>query len=278
MKPGALGLILAVLLLAGCGQDLAGTVVPTRTLVPLTATPTALPPTATPTHLPPPAPADLATATGQAVTIPAQAQIVLGLVIDHLAARLDVPAEAIGVWGVEHVTWPDANLGCEGMEDAFPDEDNQVEGYRITLTHGGEQYVYHADRTNRFDACTGQVEPVAGEPVILDPVVNSLVDQASRALAAELDLPQRRVFLVEVTPYEWPDSSLGCPLPDQEYVATPALGYRIVLRVGQTPYYYHADFRHAFQCSEESERLPESASTATAPAATVPVATVPGTE
>lgn len=266
---GLLLLSWALLLLAGCAESSGGAAPATQTLVPLTPTPTLQVPTVTLTSSPPPALPVLATATEALVTIPAQAQAVLGLVLADLADELAVTPQEIAVRRVESVTWLDAGLGCEMVEasspDPRPDAPDQVVGYRILLAHDGQEYEYHTDRARLFVMCdqTPQ-DSVAGEPVVLDPVANSLIDMARRDLAARLDLPQRRVFLAEFAIYDWPDSSLGCPVVDQQYMPTPVAGYRIVLRVGQTRYLYHSDFQRVLFCPAEAEQLPVETVTATA--------------
>ncbi|MDK3161731.1 hypothetical protein FBR02_01280 [Anaerolineae bacterium CFX9] len=94
-----------------------------------------------------------------------------------------------------------------------------------------------------------------------DPIAAELVLIAQRVVASDLDLPVRRVRLVTVEPYQWTDSSLGCPLPDTVYVPVISDGYRIVLEVGETRYYFHTDFDRVLPCPEGSERLPDPEAT-----------------
>ena len=91
----------------------------------------------------------------------------------------------------------------------------------------------------------------------LDPVAAELVRLAQRRLGEELDLPTRRLRVVEVRPLQWPDSSLGCPLPGQPYTPIRIDGYRIVLGVGDSEYIFHSDFDRVIPCETENEQLPE---------------------
>lgn len=105
----------------------------------------------------------------------------------------------------------------------------------------------------------------------LNPVAAELVLIAQRQVAAALDLPQRRVRLVDITPYRWTDSSLGCPLAGQTYVPVLSDGYRIVLSVGDTVFYFHTDFDRVMPCEIGLERLPEGTPQPTIiPSPTVP--------
>lgn len=105
---------------------------------------------------------------------------------------------------------------------------------------------------------------------VTDPIASELIGIAQRFVAAEIDLPVRRVRLVSYESYQWTDSSLGCPLPDQVYVPVISDGYRIVLEVGDTEYFFHTDFDRVMPCPEGSEVLPDPEATepASAPAET----------
>lgn len=96
-----------------------------------------------------------------------------------------------------------------------------------------------------------------GVSLELDEVAAELVALAQRRVAQDLNIPVRRVELVEVEAYVWPDTSLGCPLPDQSYTQVNADGYRIVLAVGDTQYLFHTDFDRVIPCDADNERLPE---------------------
>ena len=71
-----------------------------------------------------------------------------------LADHIGIDKEQITVVSVKAVDWPDASLGCPepGMFYA------QVitPGYKIVLSHDGERYEYHTDRSNRVVLCQQQ--------------------------------------------------------------------------------------------------------------------------
>jgi hypothetical protein len=90
----------------------------------------------------------------------------------------------------------------------------------------------------------------------LDPIAAELVALAQRRVAQELNLPVRRVSLLSVKPYIWPDTSLGCPLPDETYTTSEVDGYRIVLTVDNKEYIFHTDFDRAIPCEAQNEQLP----------------------
>jgi hypothetical protein len=93
----------------------------------------------------------------------------------------------------------------------------------------------------------------------VDPIAAELVGIAQRVVAQDLDLPTRRVQLVDVQPYAWTDSSLDCPAPGQTYTAIQTNGYRIVVRAGDAEYIFHTDFDRVLRCDPDNEQLPVEA-------------------
>ncbi len=99
-----------------------------------------------------------------------------------------------------------------------------------------------------------------GNPNLDDPVANDLIALAQRRVAQDLNLPVRRIQVVEIKPYSWTDSSLGCPLPGVAYTQVLIDGYRILLEAGDKQYIFHTDFDRALPCDAANEHLPEEPS------------------
>ena len=59
----------------------------------------------------------------------------------------------------------------------------------------------------------------------------STADLAILALADHLDIPVDGIVVDSVRPVNWPDSSIGCPQPDQAYMQVITPGHKIALRV-----------------------------------------------
>jgi hypothetical protein len=87
-------------------------------------------------------------------------------------------------------------------------------------------------------------------------VAADLAVLAQRLLAEQASLPVRRVRVVDVQAVVWPDTSLGCPQPDQVYAQMLVPGYRIVVEAAGEQVIYHTDFDRALPCRPEDERLP----------------------
>lgn len=107
-----------------------------------------------------------------------------------------------------------------------------------------------------------------------DPVAAVLVDMAQRQVATDLDLPTRRVRLIDVRAASWTDSTMNCPPPNSTPVPQQTSGYRIVLQAGEQTYIMHTDFDRVVLCPAENEQLPEGFPTEEPTAEVTPELTV----
>jgi len=102
-----------------------------------------------------------------------------------------------------------------------------------------------------------QAQDSSGQSLVdVDPVAADLAALAQRLLAEQRGLPVRRVQVVDVQTVVWPDTSLGCPQPDQGYAQVMVNGYRIVVEVAGEQVIFHTDFDRALRCAAEDEVLP----------------------
>jgi hypothetical protein len=78
----------------------------------------------------------------------------------RLAVQLDLPQSRIRVVDVMPVTWTDSSLGCPQPGQQYAPI--LIEGYRILLAAGDEEYIFHSDSTQVL-ACSAANErlPVA---------------------------------------------------------------------------------------------------------------------
>lgn len=83
-------------------------------------------------------------------SLPAASETVVVAAQADLAARLGVEEDSIGLEAVEERQWPDTSLGCP--EPGFFYAQVITPGYRIVLSVGPDEYVYHAS-TSRAVLC-----------------------------------------------------------------------------------------------------------------------------
>jgi hypothetical protein len=75
-----------------------------------------------------------------------------------LAERLGIAPDEITAGSVEAVTWPDTGLGCPDPEMMYLQV--LTPGYRIVLSAGGNEYVYHTNRSDQIVLCGPDGHPV----------------------------------------------------------------------------------------------------------------------
>ncbi len=94
-----------------------------------------------------------------------------------------------------------------------------------------------------------------------DDNIDALLDTALEYLSAQLDTPTTRADLSRWTWQEdfWPDTSLGCPQPDQVYAQVTTRGYVFILTISATLYEVHvtSDGTSAILCTSATAATPD---------------------
>ncbi len=70
--------------------------------------------------------------------------------------------------------------------------------------------------------------------------MQQLVDLATKNLAAKLGIEEADIVLAQAEYVTWRDSSIGCPLPDMQYMQVLTNGSRIVLKTSAGVFHYHS--------------------------------------
>jgi len=273
MKSDSLAKILCALMMVGalaaCSNIATPVPAPTFTLIPATSTATATPltPTATPPDLIDPN--DLVTtATPTPLTPLLEVELtpdhaLTQRIFQHLATELAIAVDHIQLVTIEEGIWYGNDLSCE--TNANLDLIQAIERYRTAEPIAGLRYLllvgdtiyhYHTAGNDRFLRCSN-AEALSDELLItVDSVAAEMFQLVQRRLSQELDLPNRRIQLVEMRPFVWPDTSLGCPRPEQQYTEGEIAGYRIVVAAGTNEYIFHTDSVTVLPCEAEFEALP----------------------
>ena len=237
----------------GVRRSSAPTVVPTRTLIPPTATPTPPPVVATPTATDLPSPATLAAATAAAERLsPVLAMI--DITTRDLAAQ-GVPLAEVRLLSVDGFTWPETSWGCGTDEEAGAA--GHRPGYRIVYSAGDRFYIYHTDLEGTFALCDDPAWLThEGAPILVDPIAEEMVALCRADAARRTGLDASAIRLTSVVTITWPDDSVGCPQPGIHYEQHETPGYRVVLRAGEQTLIYHTSARHVVLCPPEQALLP----------------------
>jgi hypothetical protein len=166
-----------------------------------------------------------------------------------LAFFLQVPVEEVRIMSVDKAEMPVGSLGCG--EAGGRQNTGLIFGYEITLSAGGQEYVYHSDGL-RLVPCSpadfaagSQPTPVAGTPSEPESTIQG---GAVADLAQRLGLAPDVISVLSIEPVEWPDASLGCAKPGMMYAQVVTPGYRIVLEAGGKTYEYHTGQGQVVTC------------------------------
>ena len=186
----------------------------------------------------------------------AEADRMAQLTRDDLVVRQSLEPGQITIVNVAASRWRTPTFDCP--EPPRIPGAAEIPGYLVILVASDSVFTYHTDAVSSVRLC--KEEPIdAVEPetlLIIDPVAAEMLALVRRALGADLDLPTRRIQLVDIAPIVWPDSSLGCPVDGQSYEEFTIDGYRIVVAAGGSEYIYHSDFDSIVSCEPENEVLP----------------------
>ncbi|MGQ9927385.1 MAG: GerMN domain-containing protein [Chloroflexaceae bacterium] len=95
-------------------------------------------------------------------------------------------------------------------------------------------------------AADGSEGIIASQPVLIGGLAGDLARSVALAredLAARTEIWPESIGIRSTEDLIWPDSSLGCPVPDQGYLQVLTPGFRIVLEAAGQPYDYRANRR-----------------------------------
>ena len=169
------------------------------------------------------------------------------LAIKTLSEKLSIGPDSIEVMHVSIMNWPDSSLGCgrPGIEYL------QVvtRGSLVLLRADNKVYKVHTGG-DRAVVCE---EPLKGAlprgPNTLPGMpVRDLMQEAREDLAKQLGVTPSEISITEVQTVTWPNSALGCPVPEIVYTESETRGYKITLdHQGQT-FHYHADHQRVLPC------------------------------
>jgi hypothetical protein len=101
-----------------------------------------------------------------------------------------------------------------------------------------------------FETAPATNAPVTGE------VPADVMAKASADLAARTGLDPSTFTVVRSEQVQWPDGSLGCPVPGQMYTQMVTPGYWIILEAGGTSYDYRATATGVVRRCDQPNPLP----------------------
>jgi hypothetical protein len=110
-----------------------------------------------------PAPTTIAEGESTTTTVPAvtdEQDRVVALAIEDLAGSQSVEEDEVALVSYEKVTWRDGSIGCPVEGRSYTQA--LVDGYRIILEVGGEEYHYHGAGSGDPFLCQNPQDPLPG--------------------------------------------------------------------------------------------------------------------
>jgi hypothetical protein len=89
----------------------------------------------------------------------------------------------------------------------------------------------------------------------------AMTDVGKSVLALKTGAALQSIDVLKCFPIDWPDSSLGCPKPDEIYAQVVTPGFQILLEAAGKRYAVHTDTReHGIVCliNQDGKDLPEN--------------------
>lgn len=169
------------------------------------------------------------------------------LAVDTLSQKLSVEPDKIVVVHVATMEWPNSSLGCPrpGMEYL------QVitQGWLALLQTGKKAYRVHIGN-KRAIVCDKPLKGALphGPNALAGKNIRDLMQTAKKDLAQRLGVAQSEISISRIKSVTWPDSALGCPAHERDYIESEVRGFRITLDHNGQSFRYHTDQKRAFPC------------------------------
>ena len=175
-----------------------------------------------------------------------QAQEAVRRAKELVMQQLKAGSEPIEVKHVEAQTWPNSGMGCARRGTVTM----QVitEGYVVALVAEGHEYRVHVSGDKVF-VCDRPVLTRSGPKQATNARgLDLVITQAKADLVKRLNSNDAQVRVLGVEPHRWQDSTMDCPVQDQQVQPGPVTGYRIHLQHSGRIYIYHTDLTAVRAC------------------------------
>jgi hypothetical protein len=162
--------------------------------------------------------------------LPARAREMAGAARADLARDLGIAQDRIAVLSVAATNFPDSSLGVIEVGRRYLQA--TTPGYVARLSAADKTYAYHGSDSDGFV----RVPAVAESEGMVQRVLRSSVSD----LEVRLGVPLDEVVVQSIEEIEFPDGSLGSPLPNVPFPVGPTRGYEVRVLVKGVVYRYWA--------------------------------------
>ncbi len=169
------------------------------------------------------------------------------LAVDTLSEKLSVGPESIEVVHVSIMDWPDSSLGCP--RPGFEYLQVITRGSVVLLQADQKTYRVHIGNDQAIVCETALKSASARRPKALaGQYLQDLMQTAKKDLAQRLGLAPAEISISMVESMTWPDSALGCPAPEGDYIEADVRGFRITLDHNGQSFRYHTNQQRVIPC------------------------------
>ena len=162
----------------------------------------------------------------------------------EIARQRNMPVNEVSILSYESQIWTDSCLGLGGPAESCLRI--MVEGWRLEVRAGDQNWVYHAD-------ATGDTLRLAEDTFAEMP--SSVRDRLLREIARQRNIPANELSILRYDSQTWTDSCLGLGGPAESCLQITVEGWQLEVSDGDQSWVYHAD------ATGDTLRLAENAST-----------------
>jgi len=164
----------------------------------------------------------------------------------ELAKQISADASTFKIHSTQEYTWPDSSLGC-GKPNQMAAQ-VVTSGFIVTIESNKGTHIVHA--TERYAVICERNIILRNPHGVNAPSRNldAMIDKARADLADKLHAQPALIRTMTFIATEWPDTSMGCVVPDEQVDQKNIKGYRIALNYRGRTFVYHTDLTRVRAC------------------------------
>jgi hypothetical protein len=167
-------------------------------------------------------------------------------VIKDLSRREKIPASSLKIAEYSRETWSDSCFGLGKLNELCAQV--IVEGWRVVVSDGRQNWVYRTDRRGR----TFALENENNSAQLPATVANTVLKDAS----VRSQLPISDLRIIQAEKQTWPDGCFGLSLPNVRCTAQAIPGWLVAVEAGQQILVYRTDESKGFYLDEAASTIP----------------------
>jgi hypothetical protein len=169
----------------------------------------------------------------------------MALAKSTLEERVGISASTIRFAYATEAEWPDSSLGCP--EKGMSYQPVLTPGYVVSLQVNDRTYTVHIAGAAAVICNRAGMSGKQAFNARLEQALKPL-NAAREDLAGRLNEQPSQIEITAIKRTRWPDASLGCPQPGEQYAQIETPGFVIKLEHGGNVYRYHTNMKTVILC------------------------------